>query len=90
MRMAILNLARLYQLRLRQSLTIPHQNPHRPVRKISVRKILVVGQIYRYTFAVAVSACWTTSVYLNRCKFLLLACCSQEMTLASCRLFSGC
>jgi hypothetical protein len=23
-------------------------------------------------------ACWTTSVYLNRRKFLLLACCSQE------------
>ncbi len=28
------------------------------------------------------SACWTTSVYLNRRKFLLLACCSQEVTLA--------
>lgn len=53
--MTILHLARLYQLRLRQSLTIPHQNPHRPVRKVSVRKILVVGQIYRYTFAVAVA-----------------------------------
>jgi hypothetical protein len=49
MRRAILHLARLYQLRLRQPLTIPHQNPHRPVRKI-----LVVGQIYRYTFDVAV------------------------------------
>ena len=48
-------LARLYQLRLRQPLTIPHQNPHRPVRKIPVRKILVVGQIYRYTFDVAVA-----------------------------------
>ena len=50
MRRAILPLARLYQLRLRQPLTIPHQNPHRPVRKI-----LEVGQIYRYTFAVAVA-----------------------------------
>jgi hypothetical protein len=50
-----LPLARLYQLRLRQPLTIPHQNPHRPVRKILVRKILVVGQIYRYTFDVAVA-----------------------------------
>jgi hypothetical protein len=55
MRRAILHLARLYQLRLRQPLTIPHQNPHRPVRKIPVRKILVVGQIYRYTFVVAVA-----------------------------------
>src|SRR5260370_27232635 len=55
MRRAILPLARLYQLRLRQPLTIPHQNPHRPVRKIPVRKILVVGQIYRYTFDVAVA-----------------------------------
>jgi hypothetical protein len=45
-----LPLARLYQLWLRQPLTIPHQNPHRPVRKI-----LVVGQIYRYTFDVAVA-----------------------------------
>jgi hypothetical protein len=50
MRRAILHLARLYQLRLRQPLTIPHQNPHRPVRKI-----LEVGQIYRYTFDVAVA-----------------------------------
>src|ERR1700738_4050177 len=55
MRRAILPLARLYQLRLRQPLTIPPQNPHRPVRKIPVRKILVVGQIYRYTFDVAVA-----------------------------------
>jgi hypothetical protein len=50
MRRAILHLARLYQFRLRQPLTIPHQNPHRPVRKI-----LEVGQIYRYTFDVAVA-----------------------------------
>jgi hypothetical protein len=50
MRRAILHLARLYQLRLRQPLTIPHQNPHRPVRKI-----LEVRQIYRYTFDVAVA-----------------------------------
>ena len=50
-----MHLARLYQLRLRQPLTIPHQNPHRPVRKIPVWKILVVGQIYRYTFDVAVA-----------------------------------
>ena len=50
-----MHLARLYQHRLRQPLTIPHQNPHRPVRKILVRKILVVGQIYRYTFDVAVA-----------------------------------
>lgn len=50
MRRAILHLARLYQLRLRQPLTIPHQNPHRPVRKI-----LEVGQIYRYTFDVDVA-----------------------------------
>jgi hypothetical protein len=50
MRRAILPLARLHQLRLRQPLTIPHQNPHRPVRKI-----LEVGQIYRYTFDVAVA-----------------------------------
>jgi hypothetical protein len=55
MRRAILPLARLYQLRLRQPMTIPHQNPHRPVRNIPVRKILVVGQIYRYTFDVAVA-----------------------------------
>ena len=55
MRRAILHLARLYQLRLRQPLTIPHQNPHRPVRKILVRKILAVGQIYRYMFDVAVA-----------------------------------
>ena len=49
-------LARLYQLRLRQPLTISHQNPHRPVRKYSESiEILVVGQIYRYTFDVAVA-----------------------------------
>jgi hypothetical protein len=61
MRRAILHLARVYQLWLRQPPTIPHQNPHRPVRKI-----LVVGQIYRDTFDVPVAMPMRAVVVIDR------------------------